>query len=339
MTQILQGFLENEFPDAAALVQDTTEVVGHISVAVEYFNQLSMNSAIEGLNAMAEALQALGIVLRQAGVAESDLKKIAVCVEQLKAPKDFFLNVGKELVLNGKEILGSVDSFTAHFEAKDWVSLGKDFGGLIATLTAPAPADAELPWPFSVCCPSDTEQPQYATGSDTTAATAAQRALLNEEALASVLRGLLSTELPDTYLVLADTSVVLDHVSAALAAFEQLSLRSAADGLGELAEALDAVRAALIKEDASHADVARLATAAQQMRAPKEFMLNVGRQLVLNGKDISGLVGSTVAHARAEEWESLGGDLGGIMEKLAAPAPADASYPWPFSVCCASDAP
>lgn len=355
---VLKGVVEGELQDLAAAAKDVKVVFGHISDAVELFERLTLSSTLDALQELSNALRGMSSVLSDADPMLADLKRISDAAEQLRNPKEFFHNVGVELVLNGKDILELTGHIVLHAKANEWEILGADLGNLIEMLTAPAPVDAELPWPLSACAGFDASNltvhcaptscceaghdcskcpcagAEGAVIAAASASTVQERELLDTEALESILSGFIAALLPETYSLSADAPIVLRHVRAAVDHFKQLTARSFADGLEELSAALCEIRAVLIRAGASQLEVERLTIAAKQMKSPKEFMLNVGKELVLDAKEILSVLESLVNHAGAKDWEGVGADLGLLVEILTTPAPLDASYPWPFSLCC-----
>ena len=131
-----------------------------------------------------------------------------------------------------------------------------------------------------------------------------------------VLSGALKTEdLNDYVTCIQDSEQVVGDIEDAVASFEKQTTTGVITGLGDLADALTVVGAAIgtCSQQKDIAQLKKLEEMLKQFKNPKSFAFHVGKDLLVNGQDIYHQISDAVAQYRAGKYEAFGEDIGSAM--------------------------
>jgi glutaredoxin len=131
---VLEGFAGMEAPDVLTCVKDSTSTVGDFKSAVADFEKKTIAGMKAGLQEVAQGLEGLKSAMTDCKSAEAEVQKLVKAMEQLKTPKELIYHVGKDLLLNHKDILAKVEDAVSSYKGGQWEAFGKDIGGIVADL-------------------------------------------------------------------------------------------------------------------------------------------------------------------------------------------------------------
>ena len=112
---------------------DLTDIKDDAEKVVADFKAGGAKNIFSGLETVADML----LWARETSVEcnphnSADWSKLEALANELKHPKTFVYNVGKNLILNGSEITGELEAAVLDFEQKDYKSFGFDLGEAVA---------------------------------------------------------------------------------------------------------------------------------------------------------------------------------------------------------------
>jgi hypothetical protein len=92
--------------------------------------------------------------------------------------------------------------------------------------------------------------------------------------------------------------------------FETKDVTKIADGIGKLADLLEHVMAGM--KDCSHvkADWTSVVKMIEAFNSPTSFVIHIGEDLLINGKDIYSEIKDAIDSYKKENWEQFGIDVG-----------------------------
>eukprot|EP00929_Paragymnodinium_shiwhaense_P083131 TRINITY_DN4416_c0_g2_i1.p1 TRINITY_DN4416_c0_g2~~TRINITY_DN4416_c0_g2_i1.p1 ORF type:complete len:328 (-),score=85.64 TRINITY_DN4416_c0_g2_i1:276-1259(-) len=135
---VLVGFVGEALPAVMTVLKTSGEALQEFRAAVEAFQA---QDAVKGLGLLAESLQTLATALGDADMAKEQVDSFVKALEMLRDPKQI-LNAGRELLVNGKDILGHIEKAVAAFNDQDWQAFGQEIGGVIVDILLPAKAQS-----------------------------------------------------------------------------------------------------------------------------------------------------------------------------------------------------
>eukprot|EP00929_Paragymnodinium_shiwhaense_P083130 TRINITY_DN4416_c0_g1_i1.p1 TRINITY_DN4416_c0_g1~~TRINITY_DN4416_c0_g1_i1.p1 ORF type:complete len:330 (-),score=86.93 TRINITY_DN4416_c0_g1_i1:279-1268(-) len=156
LRNVLVGFTGEALPAVMTVLKTSGEALQDFRGAVEAFQA---QDAVRGLRLVADSLQTLATALGDANMAKEQVDNFVRVLEMLRDPKQILFTVGRELLVNGKDILGRIEKAVAAFNAQDWQTFGQELGGIIVEVLLPAEAQtAEAAPPVDAVGGSVTEE-------------------------------------------------------------------------------------------------------------------------------------------------------------------------------------
>merc|ERR1712093_38741 len=93
--------------------------------------------------------------MSDAGAAKEQVDDLAKVIAMFKDEQKIVYHIGKELLVDGKDILSRIGKAVKDFSAHDWESFGEDIGVIIGEVLSPEkPTNScfSISWPFKTCC-------------------------------------------------------------------------------------------------------------------------------------------------------------------------------------------
>ena len=131
---VLEGFVSKELPDVATCVHDSTTTVADFRAAVADFETKTVDGIAKGLRETADGLEALKAAMADCKAAESEVQSLEAALAQMSSPSKLVYHVGKELLLNGKDILALVEGAVTQYKAGAYENFGKELGAIVGDL-------------------------------------------------------------------------------------------------------------------------------------------------------------------------------------------------------------
>ena len=137
-----------------------------------------------------------------------------------------------------------------------------------------------------------------------------------EQIVDGILRGALDAEnLTDISTCITDMETIFGEAETAVGDFEKGGLTNIVAGLKELGGIFQNVETDMADCSAAKEDWPRLKALAEVFKSPKTFAYHVGKDLLVNGKDIYHEINDSVTEYKAENWEQFGLDVGTAAAK------------------------
>jgi hypothetical protein len=180
--------------------------------------------------------------------------------------------------------------------------------------------------------PSDTASAE--AGTDETSSVVA-------EVFKAVLKGFVDESLPAVELAIKVSGSALASFKAAVASLKQGTGDSVAQGLCEMASALEALADAMTQAGATEQQVQDLVKVIAMFKDSKQIIFHIGQDLKVNGQNILKQIESAIKNFNEKAWSSFGEDLGLIIGEVLSPQAAPTRNPaetttgfWSFFTCC-----
>ena len=153
------GFFSG-FKDLKACANDTVSAYDDINNAVSLIKQQTPASVLQGIKSLGAALNALKEGLVDCKAAYGEIQSFVKAFEQFSNPGTFAFHVGKDLLVNGKDIYQEITQAVSLWNSQSYLDCGQQIGKALYKLVvgdkwkhyavhASFPADA--PSPKSKC--------------------------------------------------------------------------------------------------------------------------------------------------------------------------------------------
>jgi len=146
LTAIVQGVLKGalhaeHFDDINHCIADAEHVFADAEGAYEDFKAGGATKVIAGLKEVADLLKTVKTGMSDCGSLKADWAKLEEMIKIFDSPTNFAYHVGKDLVVNGKDIFSEIKSAVSDYEAANW----EDFGYQVGEAAAKTILGAEEP--------------------------------------------------------------------------------------------------------------------------------------------------------------------------------------------------
>jgi hypothetical protein len=106
---VLVGFLNKEAPEVLSCLKEANSALKDFKYAVEDFEKRSTKGVEQGLHELAEGLDSLKNAMSDCGSAYNDVKLLVNAMKSLSSPWSLVVHVGKEILVNHKDIFQHVE--------------------------------------------------------------------------------------------------------------------------------------------------------------------------------------------------------------------------------------
>jgi len=136
----LEGFFDSStFPHLKACASEATDAYDQIKDAIAEIEQLTPTSVAAGLKDLGVALKGLKAALADCKASSADIAAFAKAIEDgFEHPLSFIFHIGKELLVNGKEIYTEITTAIADWKAQSYRAAGVQIGSALAILLQPS---------------------------------------------------------------------------------------------------------------------------------------------------------------------------------------------------------
>ena len=126
---ILKGALHAEgFDDINSCIADAELVFNDAEIAVTDFKAGGATNVIKGLQEVGQILQVVQSGMKDCSNIKADWSKLEGMVQAFSNPTSFAYHVGKDLLVNGRDIYGEIKSATTDYQEEKWGSFGYQVG-------------------------------------------------------------------------------------------------------------------------------------------------------------------------------------------------------------------
>jgi len=126
---VLKGALDAEgFDDISHCIQDVETVVTDAEAAVKDFKAGGVDNVIAGIKEVSEILKVVKTGMSDCSHIKADWKKLEAMSAIFMSPTSFAYHVGKDLLINRKDIYREIKTSITDYEAQNWESFGYNIG-------------------------------------------------------------------------------------------------------------------------------------------------------------------------------------------------------------------
>ncbi|QDZ20745.1 hypothetical protein HOP50_04g32670 [Chloropicon primus] len=126
---LIQGFFEYEkYPNLKQCASDITQVYDDLDMAVKDIKEESVRGVKEGIRLIGESLTEVSTAITDCQGAINDVESILHVLSEFKTPAAFAYHVGKDLLINGVDILNEIQTAVSDWESQSYRDCGVQVG-------------------------------------------------------------------------------------------------------------------------------------------------------------------------------------------------------------------
>ena len=126
---VLKGAVDTEgFTDIAKCLADVEHVLGDAQSAVIDFKKGGASNVIAGLKEIGDLLQTVKTGMADCSSTTADWERLEALAKTISSPKSFAYHVGKDLLINGKDIFGDISEAITDYDNQKWEAFGEEVG-------------------------------------------------------------------------------------------------------------------------------------------------------------------------------------------------------------------
>ena len=126
---LLKGAIDAEgFTDIESCIKDAEEVFEDAETAIKDFEKKDVASVIAGIKEIAEMMKVVQSGMKDCSSIKADWEKLMKMIAVFDSPTSFAYHVGKDLIVNGKQIYGEITTAVSDYEAGNWGDFGYQIG-------------------------------------------------------------------------------------------------------------------------------------------------------------------------------------------------------------------
>ena len=137
-----------------------------------------------------------------------------------------------------------------------------------------------------------------------------------EQFTKGLLIGITAGPLPDLTPCLGNVEGFGSDLVSAVKDFESKTASGVANGLREVASAIDNVVAAMKECKATVQEVEKLVAMLKNFKSPLSFAYHVGKNLIVNGVEIYDEIKGSIAAYHSDQYETMGQDIGEALSHV-----------------------
>jgi hypothetical protein len=132
---ILMGALDAEgFTDITSCIKDAEVIIGDTEIAIGDFKKGDLSSVIDGVKEIGSILEVVKKGMTDCSQLKADWKKLEAMAAIFASPSSFAYHVGKDLLVNGKDIYKEIKESIVEYDAENWQSFGYQVGEAAAKI-------------------------------------------------------------------------------------------------------------------------------------------------------------------------------------------------------------
>jgi len=132
---VLMGAIEAEGLDNIDhCITGVNPIIQDVEVAISDFKKKDAASVLAGLKELGSAVTLMKSELQYCEGVKGDWEKLVKMVSIFNSPASFVYHVGKDLILNGRQIYNDVDDSITKYDSKSYEAFGHDIGDALAKL-------------------------------------------------------------------------------------------------------------------------------------------------------------------------------------------------------------
>ncbi|WZN63776.1 hypothetical protein HKI87_08g53270 [Chloropicon roscoffensis] len=126
---LVQGFFEyDKYPNLKQCASDITEVYDDLDQAIEDIKEKSVDGVKEGIKLIGESLTEVSNAITDCKGAVEDVENILSVLKEFSSPYSFAFHVGKDLLVNGVNIIHEISAAIDDWDAQSYRDCGVQIG-------------------------------------------------------------------------------------------------------------------------------------------------------------------------------------------------------------------
>jgi len=268
---------------------DAETVMTDVEMSVADFRKGGLSNIVSGLKDIGDILEGIQKDMSDCANIKADWGKMTGMIASFKSPWSFAYHVGKDLVVNGKDIYYEIDTAIADYDQGQWEPFGYQIGTAAAKLLV-----------------GEEEKKAVKVS-----------AIEVEQIVEGILRGALDAEgFTDITQCMNDAETVISDVELAVGDFKKGGVSNIVDGLKQVGDILEGVQKDMSDCSSIKADWGKMTTMIASFKSPWSFAYHTGKDLVVNGADIYQEIDAAVSDYDQGQWEQFGYQIGTASAKL-----------------------
>merc|ERR1712054_296517 len=134
---VFLGFAKKEFEDFQDCIAAPEQIFEDLKDALEDFKGGNASSVLEGMKQVGDALKTVVTGLNDCKSTWGEIGEFVDAIEAFSNPASFALHVGKNILVNGKDIHGGITAAIDAFEAEQYEPCGEAIGKILADMLMP----------------------------------------------------------------------------------------------------------------------------------------------------------------------------------------------------------
>lgn len=203
-----------------------------------------------------------------------------------KSPLSFAYHVGHDLLVDGTDIYHEISASIDAYGTGDYHTFGYDVGKALSLVLIGKEDQDEL------------EQMVAMSSGEI------------EQVLIGIVKGAINEKLPSVDTCITDIAATAADVEDAVADFKKKTLSDVEAGIRKLGDAVSSIATDLDACKVAIDHVEDLEKMAKTFKNPMSFAYHVGKDLLVDGKDIYAEITAGVAAYDQQQYETFGEDMG-----------------------------
>jgi len=269
-----------------------------------------MGSVLDGIDEISDAVDGAVNSFKSCNASFHEADKVIDAFKQFKNPVEYAVQVGKSVLVNGKDIYTEISTAAADWKAQDYEAAGEQIGKAVAQVFVPPPPEEELDFVQSTAPTADLAPLALVVSNNTNPAVDAL------EMIGGVFLGFAKKEFEDFQDCIAAPEQIFEDLKDALADFKGGNASSVLEGMKQVGDALKTVVTGLNDCKSTWGEIGEFVDAIEAFSNPASFALHVGKNILVNGKDIYGDITAAIDAFEAEQYEPCGEAIGKILADM-----------------------
>eukprot|EP00388_Colpodella_angusta_P009701 GDKJ01025674.1.p1 GENE.GDKJ01025674.1~~GDKJ01025674.1.p1 ORF type:complete len:882 (-),score=268.10 GDKJ01025674.1:304-2949(-) len=318
---VFTGF-GSTFDELWGCVAGSVELTRDLLEAIRALDKKDAKSILDAIVKIATILrdQALPTV-QHCGAAPSDIKKIKAALAALSSPTSFFTNIGKNIVVNGREIIREVKLAINAEKVGDLEAVGDAIGVILSKMLFGEAFVLTEQETRVLLLDKATVDEICIHNEMTIQAYQFNELEVSGKEVADVAIGLVEgfiSEYKDLKLCVQDLQTLVPHLAPIVKKLsEHKSITDVKEALKALADLFKTEVLPAMKECKGAAeDIKALIDAFNKISNPKSFIFEMGRHIIVNGKDIIHEISNLISAFKTQDYRSVGFNIGLMVKQI-----------------------
>jgi hypothetical protein len=283
---VLVGFGIEATPDFAPCVQDGKKEFELIMDAINRLKSKKTKNVYQAIKDIGEALKILPDAYIKCRGAEKDIRRLISAIGSIASPASFAYHCGKNLLVNSVDIFHNVEDLTQEAKKKEYFQVGKELGKILEEV---------LIGNVRVAFSGNPDMVRLFEG---------------------IIIGFGDEVSVDFSQCLHDADHDWKAMNDAMEKIKSMKPRQVKKGLEEMASIAKELPEAIEACKGAETDFEHLLEACKSLMHPIKFAMHVGKDIMVNGKNIFHHVEALISAWEGQNYLEAGKEIGEILEEI-----------------------